>query len=116
MTSQEHSQSGPVCKTSIPGSNPGGASKFPRKVEHFAVPVVHRQPRIGPKRTQVRLATLGATLTTDWSAKVLLSSGRRDGGLLDLHPRSTGVPASSRSEAIQASLAHGVLYLKAIRG
>jgi len=28
MTSQQHSQSSPVCKTSIPGSNPGGAAKI----------------------------------------------------------------------------------------
>ena len=30
-TNQQHRRPGPVCKTSIPGSNPGGASKIPSK-------------------------------------------------------------------------------------
>jgi hypothetical protein len=33
--SQQVSEPGPVCKTSIPGSNPGGASKIPQKLASF---------------------------------------------------------------------------------
>jgi hypothetical protein len=38
-TNQQHRRPGPVCKTSIPGSNPGGASKIHRKSASF----VHTQ-------------------------------------------------------------------------
>jgi hypothetical protein len=34
-TNQQDGRPGPVCKTSIPGSNPGGASKIPRKIAWF---------------------------------------------------------------------------------
>ena len=35
-TSQQDSLSCLICKTSIPGSNPGGASKIPNKIENRA--------------------------------------------------------------------------------
>jgi hypothetical protein len=41
-TSQQVSDFGPVCKTSTPGSNPGGASNFPQQPESL-VPAGHRR-------------------------------------------------------------------------
>ena len=43
-TSQPHSLSRLICKTSIPGSNPGGASKIPSKISSFAL----RRHKHGP--------------------------------------------------------------------
>ena len=45
-TSQQDSQSGPVCKTSIPGSNPGGASKIPAS---NSIELCSRQRRRTPR-------------------------------------------------------------------
>ena len=47
-TSQQDRQPGPVCKTSIPGSNPGGASKFPSAICDLWLTPSIPQPRNFP--------------------------------------------------------------------
>ena len=78
---------GPVCKTSIPGSNPGGASKFTKKICRLT----SRRPSVAArsvlKCSQERLGIRGRQSLTGCSSRLCDEAlFERDGGSENLHP------------------------------
>jgi hypothetical protein len=62
---QQHQQPTEICKTSIPGSNPGGAFNFPVQIRSF-VRRVHKPPAAdGPKWPQHRAVSPGVEPVSD---------------------------------------------------
>jgi hypothetical protein len=76
-----------VCKTSIPGSNPGGASKITKKFAHLSVWLSFAPFLIAPKRTCIQESRSRKSLIR---RRLSVHHGQKGGGFQDLQLGSNG--------------------------